>query len=244
MTVFVAALLSVFTASVVCVADGFKPVDCSDVYKAGQKLSGIYSIYPAGDVPVWVYCHMISDGKDEDNGGWTVIQRRMDGSINFYRPWKEYKRGFGATEGEYWLGLENMYQLTRNRKYMLRVDLEDFTGRKGFALYSSFSVGPEYDGYKLHVSGFKDGGAGNSLPYHNKQKFSTFDKDQDTHEKNCAKLCLGGFWYAACYNANPNGLYLWGQVAKDNTVGNYWYTWKNNYHVGMKSISMKIKRVS
>ena len=62
-------------------------------------------------------------------------------------------------------GLENMYQLTRNRKYMLRVDLEDFTGRKGFALYSSFSVDCECVGYQLHVSGFTDGGAGRTLSF-------------------------------------------------------------------------------
>ncbi|KAL1281581.1 hypothetical protein QQF64_000384 [Cirrhinus molitorella] len=178
MTVFVTALLSVFTASVVC---GFKPFDCSDIYDSGRTASGIYSIYPAGEVPVWVYCEMISNGKYEDNGGWTVIQRRMDGSINFYQPWGKYKRGFGATESEYWLGLENMYELTRNRKYILRVDLEDFEGKKGFALYSSFSVGPEADRYKLHVSGFKDGGAGDSLSDHNDQKFSTFDEDHDAY---------------------------------------------------------------
>ncbi len=58
-----------------------------------------------------------------------------------------------------------MYQLTRNRVYMLRVDLEDFTGRKGFALYSSFSVHNETDGYKLLVSGFNDGGAGRMLSF-------------------------------------------------------------------------------
>ncbi len=46
--------------------------DCSDIYNSGEKVSGIYSIYPAGDVPVWVYCQMISDGNDEHNGGWTV----------------------------------------------------------------------------------------------------------------------------------------------------------------------------
>ncbi|KAK2909546.1 hypothetical protein Q8A67_005383 [Cirrhinus molitorella] len=59
---------------------------------------------PAGDIHVWVYCQMISDGRDEDTDGWTVIQRRMDGSIHFYQPWGKYKRGFGTTEGEYWLG--------------------------------------------------------------------------------------------------------------------------------------------
>ncbi len=58
-----------------------------------------------------------------------------------------------------------MYQLTRNRNYMLRVDLEDFDGNKGFVLYSSFSVGPETDGYRLHVSGFTDGGAGMTLSF-------------------------------------------------------------------------------
>ncbi|XP_050963939.1 microfibril-associated glycoprotein 4-like [Labeo rohita] len=240
MTVFVAALLSVFTASVVC---GFKPFDCSDVYKSGQTVSGIYSIYPAGDVPVWVYCQMISDGKNEDNGGWTVIQRRMDGSINFYQPWEKYKKGFGATEGEYWLGLEYMYELTRNRKYMLRVDLEDFEGRKGFALYSSFSVGPEADGYTLQVSGFKDGGVGDSLSYHNNQKFSTFDNDQDAYGNNCAKENLGAFWYKFCHTANPNGMYLWGEDDTYSGIGVVWSTWKNSFTVSMKSISMKIKHV-
>uniref|UniRef100_A0A8C1CXP0 Fibrinogen C-terminal domain-containing protein n=1 Tax=Cyprinus carpio carpio TaxID=630221 RepID=A0A8C1CXP0_CYPCA len=243
MLVFLAVLLSVVLVSG-CSQDKDMPVDCSDLYKAGQTVSGIYSIYPAGDIPVWVYCEMISDGKDEDKGAWTVIQRRMDGSVNFYRPWNQFKRGFGNVEGEYWLGLENMYQLTRKNKYMLRVDLEDFTGRKGFALYSSFSVDCETDGYKLQVSGFKDGGAGDSMTYHNGQKFTTFDKDQDTNEKNCAKVYLGAFWYNNCHTANPNGVYLWGDDPTLLAVGNVWYTWKTNFSVGMKSISMKIRRVS
>ncbi|XP_016100313.1 microfibril-associated glycoprotein 4-like [Sinocyclocheilus grahami] len=136
-----------------------------------------------------------------------------------------------------------MYQLTRNNKYMLRVDLEDFEGRKGFALYSSFSVGCECAGYQLHVSGFTDGGAGDSLSGHNDQKFSTFDKDQDSYEKNCAKLYLGAFWYAACHYANPNGAYLWGEDPTHHAIGVVWSAWKN-YAVSMKSISMKIKYVS
>ncbi|XP_056310182.1 microfibril-associated glycoprotein 4 isoform X2 [Danio aesculapii] len=245
MTVFVVALLSVFTASVISVHDGFKPIDCSEIYKSGQTVSGIYSIYPVGDAPVWVYCQMISDGKDEDNGGWTVFQRRMDGRINFYQPWEEYKRGFGTTEGEYWLGLENLYQLTRHKKYMLKVDLEDFEGRKGFAQYSSFSVGSEAEGYKLQVSGFTDGGAGDSLSAHNDQKFTTLDKDQDPNAENCARHFLGGFWYTAgCYYTNPNGMYLWGEHNTHTAIGVVWSTWKNSFSASMKTFLMKIKPVS
>lgn len=59
-------------------------------------------------------------------------------------------------------GMEYMYQLTHNRKYTLRVDLEDFEGRKGSAVYSLFSVDSECEGYRLTVSGFKDAGAGTS----------------------------------------------------------------------------------
>ncbi|XP_067296612.1 microfibril-associated glycoprotein 4-like [Pseudorasbora parva] len=248
--VFLVALLSVVLVSG-CSRDGGnpveipkKPADCSSHYKAGRRLSGIYSIYPAGDVPVRVYCQMVSSGNNEDNGGWTVIQRRMDGSLNFYQPWNKYKSGFGNVQSEYWMGLEKMHQLTRNRKYMLRVDLEDFTGRKGFAQYSTFSVGPETDGYRLQVSGFKNGAAGDSLSGHNGMKFSTFDKDQDTWGGNCAKQFLGAFWYAACHSSNPNGVYLWGEDPTHNAIGDSWFTWKNTHAVGMKSIRMKIKRVA
>ncbi|XP_009294456.1 microfibril-associated glycoprotein 4 [Danio rerio] len=240
MTVFVVALLSVFTASVV---SGFKPFDCSEIYKSGKTLSGVYSIYPAGNIPASVYCQMISSGKGGENGGWTVFQRRMDGSVNFFRPWEEYKRGFGNVEGEYWLGLENLYQLTRHKKFMLRVDLEDFEGRKGFAQYSSFSVGSEAEGYKLQVSGFTNGGAGDSLIYHSGMKFTTYDKDQDTHTQNCARIYVGAFWYKDCHNANPNGVYLGGEDKTLFAIGNVWYTWKNNFEIGMKFITMKIKPV-
>ncbi|KAL0202298.1 hypothetical protein M9458_000316, partial [Cirrhinus mrigala] len=66
---FLVVLLPVLLVSG-CTQDKDMVVDCSDVYKSGQTVSGIYSIYPAGDIPVWVYCQMISDGKEEDNGQW------------------------------------------------------------------------------------------------------------------------------------------------------------------------------
>ncbi|KAL7845149.1 hypothetical protein AOLI_G00233410 [Acnodon oligacanthus] len=218
------------------------PTDCSDVYANGQTLSGVYSIYPAGDTPVQVYCDMGCNGQTED-AKWTVIQRRMDGSVNFYRPWEQYKNGFGNKYGEYWLGLENLYQLMRKRKYELKVDLQDFEGVKVYAQYSTFTVESETDGYKLHVDGFINGGAGDSLATSNGQKFSTFDKDQDsTKDQNCAKSYLGAFWYNGCHYANPNGIYLWGKDGTLFAIGNVWYHWKG-YDYGLKSISMKIRPV-
>ncbi|XP_056625742.1 microfibril-associated glycoprotein 4-like [Triplophysa dalaica] len=227
-----------------CECEELHPLDCSEIYETGEQVSGIYSIYPTADRPVWTQCDMISSGEDEEKGGWTVIQRRMDGSMNFYQPWKHYKRGFGVIESEYWLGLEYMYQLTHNRKYMLRVDLEDFEGRKGSAVYSLFSVDSECEGYRLTVSGFKDAGAGDSLSGHSGFKFSTFDKDQDTHEGNCAKLFLAGFWYSSCHSTNLNGVYLWGEDATHYAIGASWTSWSNNYALSMKSMTMKIKRLS
>ncbi|MCI4394090.1 hypothetical protein PGIGA_G00164670 [Pangasianodon gigas] len=80
------------------------PTDCSDVYANGQTLSGVYTIYPTADTPVQVYCDMRCGECQTEDGKWTVFQRRMDGTVNFYRPWEHYKKGFGNKHGEYWLG--------------------------------------------------------------------------------------------------------------------------------------------
>ncbi|XP_027129645.1 microfibril-associated glycoprotein 4 isoform X2 [Larimichthys crocea] len=215
------------------------PVDCSDIYQQDKtRPSGVYTIYPIGSTSaVQVYCDMQSEG-----GQWTVFQRRMDGSVNFYRPWDQYKMGFGIAAGEYWLGLENIHQLTHQRKYELLVDMEDFDGNKVFARYSSFSVDAECDGYALQVSGFKNGGAGDSMTRQNKMKFSTFDKDQDIWSDNCARKYLGGFWYDKCHETNPNGVYLWGADKTHYALGVVWRYWKG-YYYSMKSISMKIRPV-
>ncbi|XP_035853517.1 microfibril-associated glycoprotein 4-like isoform X2 [Sander lucioperca] len=215
------------------------PGDCSDIYNNdNSRPSGVYTIYPIGATSaVQVYCDMGSEG-----GRWTVMQRRMDGTVNFYRGWDQYKTGFGIAAGEYWLGLESLFHLTLRKRYELLVDMEDFEGNKAFARYSSFSIDPESYGYTLHVSGFTDGGAGDSLSYHNGQKFSTFDKDQDSSTGNCARSHLGAFWYSNCYQANLNGVYRWGADSTVNYVGVDWFRWKGNNY-SLKTISMKIRPV-
>ncbi|XP_037399732.1 microfibril-associated glycoprotein 4-like [Pygocentrus nattereri] len=239
--VFLALLLPLLVGST-SVSQELLLTDCSDVYTNGDKLSGVYTIYPAGDAPVQVYCDMGCNGDIKD-AKWTVFQRRVDGSVNFYRPWEQYKKGFGNKSGEYWLGLESIYQLTSKRKYELRVDLEDFQGGKVYAQYSTFSVDSEVNGYKLTIAGFINGGAGDSLTYNNGQKFSTFDKDQDFWIGNCAKSYLGAFWYNSCHHANPNGIYLWGKDGTLYAIGDVWSTWKAGDY-GLKSITMKIRPVA
>lgn len=55
-----------------CECEELHPLDCSEIYEAGEQVSGIYSIYPTADRPVWTQCDMISSGEDEEKGGWTV----------------------------------------------------------------------------------------------------------------------------------------------------------------------------
>ncbi|XP_062865673.1 microfibril-associated glycoprotein 4-like [Trichomycterus rosablanca] len=229
----------------------YLPLDCEAVYNQRMSLlgknpsfvpSGVYTIYPAGaQRPVRVYCDMGCADTSHQDGRWTVIQRRLDGNMSFYRPWQQYKEGFGDAKGEYWLGLENIFLLTYRSRYQLRVDMEDFEKGRAYAQYTSFYIDPESSKYRLHVSGHINGGAGDSLSHSSERDFSTFDKDSTG---SCANTYSGGFWYNSwqCHHANPNGLYKWGNVASSYT-GIIWYSWRGSNY-SLKKITMKIRRVT
>jgi len=87
-------------------------------------------------------------------GGWLVFQKRLDGSVNFYRGWTEYKGGFGNLTGEFWLGLDKIHHLTTRGEYKLRVDLENFSGNTYCAEYDSFKVASEGEKYKLSLGSY------------------------------------------------------------------------------------------
>ncbi|XP_022107395.1 microfibril-associated glycoprotein 4-like [Acanthaster planci] len=208
--------------------------DCSDALANGVTISGVYTVQPADhEGPFKVYCDMETDG-----GGWTVFQRRQDGSVDFYRDWESYRRGFGDLNGEFWLGNDNLHRLTAQGAYRLRVDLEDFENNTVYAEYDMFSVADGSDNYQLTVQGYS-GTAGDSLSYHSSYPFSTKDHDNDVAGSECALLYSGAWWYVECHYSNLNGVYLSGQTdvyAK----GVIWVTWKGNFY-SLKRTEIKIK---
>ena len=123
--------------------------NCADTYKAEERKSGIYKINPDGSEVIDVVCDQTTAG-----GGWLVFQKRLDGSVDFYRDWAEYKSGFGNLSGEFWLGLEKIYRLTSNESYKLRVDLEDFAGNTYYAEYDLFKIASEGEKYELSVGSY------------------------------------------------------------------------------------------
>ncbi|XP_061239900.1 fibrinogen beta chain [Bos javanicus] len=220
--------------------------ECEEIIRNGGETSEMYLIQPEdSSKPYRVYCDMKTE-----KGGWTVIQNRQDGSVDFGRKWDPYKQGFGniatnaegkkycGVPGEYWLGNDRISQLTNMGPTKLLIEMEDWKGDKVTALYEGFTVQNEANKYQLSVSKYK-GTAGNALiegasqlvgenrtmTIHNSMFFSTYDRDNDGWKttdprKQCSKEDGGGWWYNRCHAANPNGRYYWGGA----------YTWDMAKH--------------
>ena len=212
----------------------FVSLDCSDLFKSGYTQSGVYPVNPDGRGSFNVYCDMRTDG-----GGWTVLQRRQDGLVDFYRGWNDYKSGFGQLTAEFWLGNDRIHRLTVARPSSLRVELEDWNGVRVYAKYGKFQIGDEHAKYRLEVGSFS-GTAGDSLRSQydlNNMAFSTKDRDNDIYSPlNCAVRWTGAWWYRNCQLSNLNGKYLGNKKAAN---GVRWATFRNN--LSLKYVEMKMR---
>nr|XP_058969964.1 ficolin-2-like [Pocillopora verrucosa] len=157
--------------------------NCAELYKSGKTSSGVYTIDLDGHGAFSVFCDQTAAG-----GGWTVFQKRLDGSVDFYRGWTDYKNGFGNLHGEFWLGLDKIHRLTTTIKNKLRVHLMDTKSKTAYAEYNMLAVASE-NKYKLSL-GTYSGNAGDSLSRHRGQPFATKDKDR----YRCAVTYKGAWW--------------------------------------------------
>lgn len=145
--------------------------------------------------PFFVFCDQKTRG-----GGWTVVANRYDGSEAFNRSWSDYKIGFGPLTGEFFVGLEKLYQISTTDDNELLVEMKNAKHDSRSAIYDHFGIGSEVEQYRLKVLGNYQGDAGDALRQHIDKKFSTYDKKSDESETNCAVEQSGAFWHGNSCN--------------------------------------------
>ncbi|KAG9277313.1 angiopoietin-related protein 3 [Astyanax mexicanus] len=211
------------------------PTDCSEVFNRGQRNSGVYPIKPNQSEPFNVYCDISSDGAS------TVIQRRVEGSVDFDQNWDKYEQGFGNLEKEFWLGLAKIYSIARQSMYILNIQLEDCRDEKRFIEYMFTLDGPASH-YMIHLTPLS-GNLPDAMSNHTGMMFTTKDKDNDNLEdSNCARNYSGGWWFNACGDTNLNGRYTWARSRSRTPLrkGIYWRPSRgNSYTLKFTKISMR-----
>ncbi|XP_018532592.1 angiopoietin-related protein 4 [Lates calcarifer] len=213
--------------------------DCHELFLRGESTSGVYTIQPINAEPFKVFCEMTADG------GWTVIQRRQDGSVDFDQLWQAYEKGFGNLNGEFWLGLEKIHSIAKDGGYILNVKLSDW-GDDLATVRLPFRLGGEETKYSLQIQEVDTFStlesslgtdATSGLP------FSTRDRDNDQkNDTNCAKHLSGGWWFSNCGRSNLNGRYFQSPPPKQRhqrKQGIFWKTWRGRYYP-LKSSKMMI----
>ncbi|RXN37771.1 angiopoietin-related 3-like protein [Labeo rohita] len=178
-----------------CLAD--LPEDCGDVFSRGQKSSGLYAIKPHESQPFLVNCEFTEEGV------FTVIQRRHDGSVDFDQSWEKYEDGFGDFSSEFWLGLKKIYAVARKGHSLLHFQIEDWRREMHFMLYQ-YILEDAASNYTIHVK-LQSAESSSAVDEHTGFRFSTKDHNDGNHDSNCAQDYTGGWWFSICGDINLNG---------------------------------------
>ncbi|XP_029581984.1 angiopoietin-related protein 4 [Salmo trutta] len=210
--------------------------DCHELFLRGETASGVYTIQPLNSQSFEVFCEMTTEG------GWTVIQRRQDGSVDFDQLWQAYQSGFGILNGEFWLGLEKMSAVAKDIDYILKVKFSDWRGDSETIQYP-IRLGGEESHYALHIQETSNGNLESALATEaSGLPFSTRDQDNDQKsDTNCAKHLSGGWWFSNCGRSNLNGRYFMSPPPKQRhqrKQGVFWKTWRGHYYPLKTTIMM------
>ncbi|KAM6920062.1 angiopoietin-related protein 4 [Lycodopsis pacificus] len=213
--------------------------DCHELFLRGESTSGEYTIQPINAEPFQVFCEMTADG------GWTVIQRRQDGSVDFDQQWRAYEKGFGSLNGEFWLGLEKIHSIAKDGGYILNIMLADWSGDSA-SVRLPFQLGGQETKYSLKIEkqeAFSPLESSLVTDATTGQPFSTHDQDNDQkNDTNCAKHLSGGWWFSNCGRSNLNGRYFQSPPPKQRDQRKqsiFWKTWRGRYYP-LKSSRMMI----
>lgn len=132
---------------------------------------------------------------------WLPIQRRFDGSLNFNRNWLQYEQGFGDHQngGEFFLGLQQLYNMSQETPLELLILLGDHEKQIAYAKYDNFVLASPGEDYAIKSLSNYQGTAGDALTPLVGHKFSTKDRDNDNSKLyNCSEL-RGGWWFKFCF---------------------------------------------
>ena len=211
--------------------------DCLEFYQHGCKINGVYRLQGPGFHKLHAFCDQTTQG-----GGWTVFQRRQDGSVDFNRNWNDYKHGFGNIEAEFWFGNDNIHDLTKPsfapKKSQLLINMRmKGQSHSVYVKHNAFEISNEATKYVLKIKGF----SGNvtvrrtGMVYNNNRKFTTFDSDNDGSGNNCAKTYNGGWWYNSCSYVFLNGRYRFTKSSDE-------IYWSFHYKTQPEFVEMKMRR--
>ena len=192
-----------------------KPKDCYDLscYRQSKGKDGPHIIYPGR--PALPSLEVACD-QETDHGGWIMYQRRVDGTLNFTKKWKDYKEGFGDNGGnttELWLGNEHVFQLLQSyggRGGKLRIEADAFDSDSTWIEANNFTMSDEASLYSINwETSVASAGRITRLRW-NEIKTHTFKTiDKPGGEKQCLDRLNGGWWYhTRCANIFLNGEYV------------------------------------
>ncbi|ESO84995.1 hypothetical protein LOTGIDRAFT_168256 [Lottia gigantea] len=126
------------------------------------------------------------------NNGMTNIQIRRSDSVevNFNRTWNDYVNGFGNTHSEYWLGLQNIFDLTNN---VPSFNLDITLNHSCSILYPNFKLMYSTSDFVFSASAPpSDGCFIGDIDFRGAQ-FVTYDRPSTP--RSCALPQVGGWWY-------------------------------------------------
>ncbi|KAL5014778.1 hypothetical protein ScPMuIL_009048 [Solemya velum] len=211
--------------------------NCNDARDAGYNKSGIYRLHmlraPSNisTKPTFhIYCKFTA------NNAFNVIQRRLDGTLNFNTFYHYYVNGFGHPTAEYWAGLNPIQYLTQTGSNRLQITLQEWNGNTVIVRYSHFSLSGST--YRLNIYGYV-GSIADDMSFANGQDFHTSDYPD---ARNCAVNQKAGWWYNNCAYALLNGFYYrGGPYTPSGTFydGIYWKDWLG-YGYSLKYTEMAV----